>query len=201
MEDKIIYAASFWKNNAELISDLAHIGYLKKDGKTLDPTYGRGKWWTKWKPNELIYHDKAIDGVDFRDLPYDDGTFDQVCFDPPYVSIGGRDKSSQSVTEMYQNFGLIDAPSTPKGVQELINSGLSECTRVTKKGGYIFVKCQDYISSGKFWAGTYWTINHAFSIGLTLRDRVEHLSYGRPQPHKSQKSMRRNLSTLLVFKK
>lgn len=201
MSEKIIYAASFWKNNAELIADLVKIGYLKKDGKTLDPTYGRGKWWTKWKPDDFTYSDKAIDGVDFTDLPYDDETFDQICFDPPYVSVGGRSTSSKSMAEMYQNFGLIEAPRTPQGVQDLINEGLSECARVLKKGGVLFVKCQDYTSGGKFWPGTYYTTHHAISIGLKMKDRIEHLGYGRPQPHKVQKSMRRNLSTLLVFKK
>lgn len=199
--DKIIYAATFWKNNAELISDIAQLGYLKKDKLTLDPTYGRGKWWSKWRPDNLIFHDKAIDGVDFTALPYLDEYFDQVCFDPPYVSIGGRDKSSQSVNEMYQNFGLIDAPRTPEGVQKLINDGLSECARVLKPKGVLLVKCQDYISGGKFRPGTYWTTHHALSIGLKIRDRIEHLSHGRPQPHKVQKSARRNMSTLLVFTK
>lgn len=201
MEEKIIYAASFWKNNAELIDDLAKLGYLKKDKKTLDPTYGRGKWWTKWKPEDFTYHDKAIDGVDFRDLPYDDYSFDQICFDPPYVCVGGRSSSSESMSEMYQNYGLLEAPRSPQAVQNLINDGLSECFRVLNKGGFLFVKCQDYISGGKFWPGTYWTTNHALSLGLTIKDRIEHLSYGRPQPHKTQKSLRRNLSTMLVFKK
>lgn len=200
-EEKIIYAATFWKNNAELISDMARLGYLKKEALTLDPTYGRGKWWTKWKPDTLIYHDKALDGVDFTSLPYLEDYFDQICFDPPYVSIGGRNKSSESMAEMYQNFGLVDAPKTPQGVQKLINDGLAECYRVLKPKGTLLVKCQDYVSSGKFQPGTYWTTHYALSLGFKMRDRIEHLSHGRPQPHKTQKTARRNMSTLLVFTK
>jgi hypothetical protein len=197
----IIFSASNWKNNAYLISDCAKLGYLAKEKKTLDPTYCRGKWWTVWKPDNLVYHDKGIDGVDFTNLPYSDEEFDQICFDPPYVCVGGKKSRMKGIEEMYQNFGLIEGPSTPKAVQQLINDGITECYRVLKKKGTLLVKCQDYTTGGKFILGTYWTIDHALKTGLVMRDRMEHLGTARPQPHKIQKTSRRNLSTLLVFTK
>lgn len=81
-----IFAATPWRNNAELIRDIAELGYIKKDDYTLDPTYGRGKWWDLWRPDNLVIHDLyTVDGVDFRELPEADGTFDVVAYDPPYV--------------------------------------------------------------------------------------------------------------------
>lgn len=201
-QDNIIFAASYWRNNAQLIEDCVKLGYLDKSKSTLDPTYGRGKWWTNWQPDNFTYHDLKIDQVDFTNLPYEDNTFEQICFDPPYVCIGGRQSSGPNQKTMYEAFGLDVAPRTPDGVQDLIDRGLTECYRVLKPKSYILVKCQDYNYASKFRAGTYWTIHHAFSLGLTLKDRMEHLSYGRPQPERGpQRSARRNLSTLLIFRK
>lgn len=195
-----IFAAHAWPSNAELIADCAALGYLHADWLTLDPTYGRGVWWKKWQPENLVGHDIALDGVDFRDLPYGDNTFDAVAFDPPYVSVGGR--KTTGIAEMHDRFGLTDAPTTPAGVQELINAGLDECVRVLKPKGYLLVKCQDYVSSGKLWLGTHWTLSTALEAGLTCVDRFEHHGPPRPQPPgRRQVHARRNLSTLFVFQK
>lgn len=79
-----VLATTRWPTNADLIRDCAGLGYLRDDWRTLDPTWGRGRWWTKWRPSDLIAHDLRLDGVDFRHLPHRDGEFDCVAFDPPY---------------------------------------------------------------------------------------------------------------------
>jgi tRNA G10 N-methylase Trm11 len=195
-----ILAANTWPTNAELIEDVArlHLGDVQI---MVDPTYGRGVWWKKWRPPMLVSHDLAIDGVDFRELPHPSEHFDAAAFDPPYVSIGGR--ATSQMREMYERFGLLDAPRSPEDLQGLINSGLVEVRRVTRRGGLILVKCQDYISSGKLWAGTHRTLKFAESIGLELVDRFEHVAKRpRPQPSgRRQVHARRNLSTLLVLRR
>lgn len=195
-----ILAANNWKSNAEIIQDCATLGYLKKEWLILDPTYGKGTWWKLWKPDNLVIHDKKIDGVDFRKLPYKDYYFDACVYDPPYVSIGGR--KSTTIPEFHEKYGLIKAPKTPKELQVLINQGLAEVARVTKNKGFILVKCQDYISSSKLWIGTHYTLICGLSIGLELFDRLEHIGNIRPQPkNRRQVHARRNLSTLFVFRK
>jgi hypothetical protein len=89
MKDTIL-AASFWRDNSALIEDAARLSYLKKEWIILDCTFGRGLWWKRWIPDNLITHDIAIDGIDWRKLPEDDNTFDAIAWDPPYVSVGGR---------------------------------------------------------------------------------------------------------------
>lgn len=193
-----VLAAHNWHTNAELIADVARLGYLKKSDVTLDPTYGRGNWWTKWRPDQLVEHDVGLDGVLFTDLPEDDDTFDAVAFDPPYVSTGGRDTTG--MPEFFDRYGMTNAPRTPAGVQELINKGLDEIARVVKPKGKVLVKCANYISSGKLWTGTYYTQQHAFGLGWKLVDLFEHIGSPRPQPSgRRQVHARRNLSTLLVF--
>lgn len=84
-----ILAYAKWTSNADLIADVARLGYLRQQSAILDPTYGYGTWWKNWQPDVLRRHDldpaKAPDGaMDFTDLLYADGHFEAVVFDPPY---------------------------------------------------------------------------------------------------------------------
>jgi SAM-dependent methyltransferase len=211
-----VMAASRWKSNADLIADVARLGYLRPEWRVLDPTWGRGKWWSKWRPLELVATDLRpanelgapfTGGVDFRHLPFPSASFDAVTFDPPYVSVGGR--SSTGMPDFHDRYGMTDAPSSPAQVQELINAGMAECRRVVRPGGTLLVKTQDYVSSGKLWPGTHHTLSAAFELELELVDRLEHISRPRPQPPRSladgtpapQRHARRNLSTLFVLRR
>ena len=197
MSDAPILASGSWPTNAELIADVAKL-YLDESWRILDPTHGKGIWWKKWRPRELVTHDIRQDGVDFRSLPHRDAEFDAVAFDPPYVCVGGR--KTTTIEDMHDRYGLTDAPKSPAELQDLINAGLAECLRVCKPGRPVLVKVQDYVSSGKLWIGTHHTLTHALKLGATLTDRFEHVTSIRPQPPgRRQVHARRNLSTLCVF--
>src|SRR5579862_4447487 len=88
-----VLAAYHWQTNGHLIADCHRLGYLLDDDHVLDPTYGRGAWWKVWRPEKLTAHTRAVDGSDFRHLPYPDGAFDTIAYDPPYVAKGGRSTS------------------------------------------------------------------------------------------------------------
>jgi hypothetical protein len=199
MTDAPVLAATAWKTNAHLVEDVVRLGYLRDQDAVLDPTYGRGTWWKRWKPERLVTHDLRIDGVDFRALPYS-GEFDAAVYDPPYVCVGGR--KTTGIPDLHDRYGLADAPKTPQELQALIDAGLSSVARSVRPRGYVLVKCQDYISGGKLWAGTHWTLTHGIeALGLTPIDRLEHIGGVRPQPPgRKQVHARRNLSTLLVFR-
>lgn len=210
---KPVLRATFWKSNAELIEDCVRLGYLKPEWKTLDPTYGKGIWWKNWKPKRLVKHDLELDGVDFRNLPHRANTFDAITYDPPYVSAGGR--ATTTIREFYAAYGLHGAPTTPKKLQRLINDGLTEMHRVVKPGGIVMVKCQDYISSGSLWSGTYLTERKARALGFEVVDKLIHIrKSGGPQPKGRtrkgpngtridtvQQHARGNTSMLLVLRK
>lgn len=193
-----VLAASPWHTNAHLIEDVARLGYLQAGWVTLDPTYGRGLWWARWRPDVLVAHDLRLDRVDFRALPEADSTFDAAAFDPPYVSVGGRETTK--IRDLHDRYGLGDAPPSPAGVQADIDDGLAELCRVLRPGGMALVKCQDYISSGTYQPGTHWTLTTALRLGFVLVDRLEHVAGVRPQPPgRRQVHARRNLSTLFVL--
>lgn len=218
-----VLAATPWGTNADLIWDLARLGYLRHHDHVLDPTYHLGVWWQRFRPEKLATHYRAQDGTDFRSLPHLDESFDAVAFDPPYVAPGGR--STSTIKEMHARYGMneggCDDPDfrTPDELQAIINEGLTEMYRLvrpstrrslhpTAPNGVVIVKAKDYVWSGQLFPGTHHTLSHAIRLGFVLEDRLEHLGSPGPQPTvnldgspRRQVHARRNLSTMLVLRK
>lgn len=216
-------AAQFFRNNAEIIEACVKLQYLHRNMKILDPTFGKGNWWTNWYPERLVAHDLAMDGTDFRNLPYKNNTFGAIAYDPPYVSAGGRESSN--IKEMYDAYGLMGAPTSPQKLQKLINAGLREMHRVVRparlnarselSGGIVIVKCMDYVSSGQLWSGSFRTEKFARKLGFVVEDKFHHVrKAGGPQPLNRTKKLadgrvvpsrqmhaRQNVSMMLVLRK
>jgi hypothetical protein len=183
-----------------LLAAVARLGYLSVE-PVLDVTYGRGKWWTRYRPSRLI----APSESDFRQMLDYDSTVPTVVFDPPYISTGSR--ATSSVDDLYDRYGLGELKGW-RAVREQIDAGLSECARVLADDGYLLVKCMDYVESGhKVW-NTFHVVAKAETLGLELVDRFIHLSGGGPQTMtnldgspREQKHAREVSSMLLVFTK
>lgn len=135
-----ILTATAWKSNAELIEDVARLGYL--DGRVLDCTYGLGVFWNRWQPKELVTSDRVsfLDlqvRADFTNLPFSDGSFDSVVFDPPYKLNG---TPTPGVDDRYG----VGVPTRWQDRMELMQNGLNECVRVARKVS----SCEVHGSSG-----------------------------------------------------
>lgn len=188
-----------WSTNAELIEDCATLGYLRDDWLILDPTHGEGTFWKRWRPARLTACDldpaKSPLGrsVDFTDLPWADRSFDAVVFDPPYKLNGTPD------ADIDERYG-VHQPTRWQDRMQLIRKGLVECARVLSDG-YLLLKCQDQVCSGrKRWQTDEFT-TLAADLGLGKVDRFDFPTY-RPQPNgRRQVHSRTNSSTLLVFKR
>lgn len=187
-----ILAATAWPTNAHLIEACAGLGYLRSDWLTLDPTYGKGTFWRRWRPDNLVTHDLGIDNTDFRNLHYPDSYFQAVVFDPPYKLNG---TPTPSVDDRY---GVGSAASI-KERHTLMLDGLTDCIRVLTPRGYLLVKCQDQVASGRVHWQTRMMADYAESYGLRLVDSM--LMLTRPRPQRSQVHARRNYSTLLILRK
>ena len=208
---KLILANDRWKDNSYLIEDIARLRWIRKNKLTLDPTFGKGIWWKRWCPYRVVVHDVELDGLDFRDLPYPNGTFPQIAFDPPYVSMGGR--ATTQIKEFYERYGLMGAPTSPERLQSLCDDGLSEMYRLLAPKGIVIVKSMSYVSSGKLFLGDINTYNHAISLGLRCEDRFIFNGHARAQPKRTKKGKngervksrqhhaRNNASTMFVFRK
>lgn len=201
--EPFVMAATAWASNAAMIVDLVRLGYLRAEWNTLDATYGEGHWWDLWWPERLTTNDWDVDKPaefhdDFRQLRWDDGTFDAVAYDPPYIAPGGREKST--IGNFNDRFGLHSTPAKSLGLQEMINAGLKEVARCVRRRGLVLVKCTNYVNGGKLWPGVFLTWQAGEACGLELWDCLEHLSGTGPQSQTTQEHARSNYSTLLVFR-
>ena len=183
--------------NADLIAAAGEL-YIKPDDLVLDVTYGKGNFWKKYRPANLVCHDLAIDGVDFRQLPEDDASIDVIVFDPPYMSTGNQ--ATSTIPGFYSAFGLGGF----KGWQQcfdLIAAGMKEDTRVVRPGGLLWVKCCDFVESGhKRWGHDH-VVNVARDLNLTKIDEfILHKGPG-PQPARRQVHAHNAHSFLIVFRR
>jgi hypothetical protein len=187
--------------NAELIRDVAAL-YVADGATVADVTYGLGAFWRKtdtarFKLNgtDLVTTSPA---VDFRALPYADGSVDVVVLDPPYAHNGAShmvwaDRYQSQVTRDLGHDGIID----------LYRAGMTEAVRVLKRGGTLWVKCQDEVESGRQ------KLSHIEirAIASELQLRVEDLFVVTPGSKPSSKRWqrqvhaRKNHSFLWVFRR
>ena len=193
-----VLAAQRWRTNGDLIADVARLGYLRDTDWVLDATYGRGRFWTKWKPDltrgGFVAHDLKTDGVDFRHLPHPDRSFDVGVLDGPYKLNG-----TPALGDFDQAYG-VDRVSTWQDRHTLIRDGIAELARVARR--IVLVKCQDQVCSGAIRWQTDEFTDWALTLGLVKVDRFDLLGGGRPQPMegRTQKHAHGRPSTLLVFR-
>lgn len=183
-------------DNAALIASIAPL-YLT--GSVLDVTYGRGMWWRRFKPDPFAGHDLATDGVDFRALPYADGSWDAVCFDPPYVPRQGVAPATRLEDANYRERYGLAVSRGPAELRALIAGGLDECARVARS--WVLVKCCDYVNGRQFHLGHVFVIDAGVQLGIRVHDLIVHAAGTGPGGSQitTVKRTRRAHSYLVVF--
>jgi hypothetical protein len=181
------------RTNAMLVRDAAALGHL--DGTVVDLTWGRGRFWTAWRPQRLVsvdLHTRADVRADFTRLPFPDACFDAAVFDPPYKYNG----TPTHAMDTGGGYG-IDRPVTVTERDALIVAGCIEAARVASRR--VLVKCQDQVVSGRKRWQTWIVADAMRDIGWRLVDRLE-VWGARPQPAgRGQVHSRQVTSSLLIF--
>ena len=128
--------------------------YVAPGSVVADVTYGKGVFW-RHVPDDR-YEVLATDiqnGVDCRDLPYEDGEIDCVVLDPPYMhSPGGTaHKTQPPFEEHYRNneSGNRTGSKYHEAVLDLYREAAEEAHRVLRDRGVLIVKCQDEVCSNR----------------------------------------------------
>jgi len=199
-------------NNADLFPKILDL-HVKPGAVIADITYGLGVFWRNIPKNK--YALKATDlktGVDFRKLPYEDGSIDCVVLDPPYMEgllrrntkhLGGVG-SYHAFRNAYSNGqGSDGEPKWHAAVLDLYFKAGKEAHRVMRKNGVFIVKCQDEVSAGKQNLTHVEIINEYAKLGFYAKDlfvlvRTNNASVSRLL---KQVHARKNHSYFLVFVK
>lgn len=192
---------SYVGNNADLVYEVSQM-YLKPHDKIADVTYGKGVFWNKiclddydLFPSDLLTCPDSA--YDFRKLPYDDGSFDCVVFDPPYCHNPGRMLVNASYKNAETTKGMYH-----KDIIQLYHDGMQEAHRILREEGFLWVKCKDEVeSSYQRWSHIE-IYDHAINLGYFAKDLFVMTQTGKPTiQHKKQYHARKNHSYLFVFKK
>ena len=187
-------------DNADLIYQVARL-YLPPNAVLGDLTYGQGAWWSKvnlagcrFFKSDLTTRPTAA--FDFRKLPYPDGYFDVVAFDPPYM----HNPSNPMVEPRYAN------AQTTRGLYhediiKLYAEGMREAKRVLKPGGMLWVKTADEVESAHQRRSHIEIHGIAMKLGLIDEDLFLLVRTQPPVIQFHQVHARKNHSFLWIFRK
>lgn len=187
------------RDNADLLVNCRDLGYINPDDRVLDMTYGLGRFWAKWRPENLVANDlhpeKGEVHFDWTS-PFDPdiGYFDVVVFDPPYKlnGTGGSHASDEA-------YGVDWSYRSIEDKHDAMRRGLGMGRRMLDQNGRLLVKCMDQVSSGRVQWQTLLMADHAKGLGLRLVDMLHLVGHRKQPPGRRQMHARRNYSTLMVF--
>ena len=128
--------------------------YVKPGSVVADVTYGKGVFWRNIPDDQYDLRATDIqDGVDCRDLPYEDGEIDCVVLDPPYMHTpGGTAHQPHLPFEGYyrnNRTGNRTGSKYHEAVLDLYLEAGAEAHRVLRERGVLIVKCQDEVCSNR----------------------------------------------------
>ena len=184
-----------WNTNADMIADVAQLGFFH--GDVLDLTFGMGGFWKVWRPVALETNDNGDEKTeaswneDFRATHWNSRSFGTVVFDPPYKMQG-----KPSSPDMDRRFGT-EKRRTRNEILTLLVGGVAEAARLSDE--ILMVKCMDQVNAGK----VRWMTDVATDVARACEFRkITQFIFqgGRAQPDgTTQKHPRNAHSTLLVF--
>jgi hypothetical protein len=199
--------------NAEIFPRILAL-HVPIGAKIADITWGQGVFWRNVPPDDYEVHGSDLKtGVDCRNLPYENASFDCVVFDPPYMEgffrrdqghLGGSGTHS-SFRNAYSNGEATEegGPKWHAAVVDLYVKGGREAARVLKLNGIFIVKCQDEVSANRQWLTHVEIINAFVDLGFYARDLFVVVRTNRPGVSRILKQVhaRKNHSYFLVFQK
>ncbi len=197
--------SAYMEGNDDVFPRILYL-YVAPQSAIADVTYGKGVFWRNVPEDTYRLLPTDIqDGVDCRDLPYEDGAIDCVVLDPPYMhSPGGTAHTAHSAFERhYGNNGTGNRTDRKyhDAVLALYEDAGVEAFRVLRENGVFIVKCQDEVCSNRQ-RFTHVEIMQAYQrIGFVAEDLFVVMRQNRPGVSRTVRQVhaRKNHSYFLVF--
>lgn len=163
---------SVYGSNYEVITNIMHLYGIEQFD--LDCTYSKGNFWKNLpdpihKTDLYPHYDHVIE-ANSEDLPFDENSMSAIMYDPPFVIVGSgnghrNNKAGSSIiAKRFEGYG------TYEDLKSNYYNTLKELYRITDKGGFVVMKCQDTVSGGKQHFSHVMVMNMAYSIGFYPKD-------------------------------
>lgn len=214
--------------NGNVFNDILKL-HVKEGSEIADVNFGKGVFWSdvdlskyKLTPSDLSLKKETLKkfaalnpktGVDCRNLPYDDLSFDCLVLDPPYMESFYRE-NKKHIGGMGTHFSFREAYSSVNGIEsseakwhdavtEMYEKAGKEALRVLKPNGVLIVKCQDEISANLQRLTHVEIITAYESLGFYTKDLFVVVRNNKPVVSRTlgQRHARKNHSYFLVFVK
>ena len=178
--------------------------YVEPGSTVADVTYGKGVFWRR-VPKDLydLRATDLADGIDCRNLPYEDASIDCVVFDPPYMHTPGgtAHANHQNYEGYYRNNEATSEKKYHEAVLDLYFAAAREARRVLRDGGIYIVKCQDEVCANQQRLAHVEIINQLQQYGFVTEDLFVVVRKGRPGVSRllTQAHARKNHSYFIVL--
>lgn len=178
--------------------------YVEPGSRVADVTYGKGVFWRRVPQGayDLLPSD-LVDGIDCRNLPYEDGSIDCVVFDPPYMHTpgGSAHQNHQNYENYYKNNQANSDKKYHEAVLDLYFTAAQEAWRVLRSGGIYVVKCQDEVCANQQRLTHIELINELQQQGFITEDLFVVMRRSKPGVSRmiTQAHARKNHSYFIVF--
>jgi hypothetical protein len=200
--DSLVFSAMVG-SNADLFAEIVKL-YIPEGSVVADVTFGQGVFWKNIDTNSFdFYPSDLADGIDCRNLPYEDGMFDALIFDPPYMHNHGRTahEGHPDFEHYYANNSVSN--TSYQAVLDLYVTSANEARRVLKPKSRYIVKCQDTVASGKQRLTHVDIIKALVLKGFVVDDLFVLVRLNNPSVSRliKQRHARKNHSYFLVFRR
>jgi hypothetical protein len=198
--------------NADLFPKILDL-HVPPGSRIADVTWGKGVFWQQVEHGR--YHVDASDiqtGIDCRNLPYKDGSYDCVVLDPPYMEglfrhssghLAGAGKYAPFRNNYSDGKATTVGPKYHACVLDLYFRAGREAHRVLREEGILLVKCQDEVSANQQNLTHVEIINEYAGLGFYAKDLFVLVRTNRPAMSRviRQEHARKNHSYFIVFVK
>ena len=192
-------------SDADLLERMLSFYPKKPPRLILDATVNAGRFWAgSTRPVIGIDIDPSFRptvAADHRRMPFRDGCFDAVVYDPPHVPNQGRDRSKDFRTR----FGLVLKSPRERGynLSHLYPPFVREAYRALADGGLLLAKIADYVHGHRYQWAHVELIDAAVAVGFTACDCIVKVRQGPISDPRWKKAhhARRHHCYWLVFRK
>ena len=170
MDKDFVPVRSVYSSNHDVIKNIME--RYKIEQFDLDCTYSRGLFWKDLTPprikTDLVPVTEDTIQADSEDLPFEDGEMKSIMYDPPFVISGKMYKENKEGSSVIAK--RFEGYTTYEKLTKNYFESLKELYRITDKGGFVIMKCQDTVSGGKNHFTHAMVMQMALKIGFYPRD-------------------------------